>query len=463
MRPGEFRLTYSIKDGLDPPTFPSIVAKEGDCFEGAFALPLKYICRFTDSNLIADLRDTTYIIEPVCPDNYVSLSSILLKDGACLNNNGELTSQPDPNFRCVHQNLTFQTDLGYPVYTTPVRANSGGSIYTMLNQLEGLQGSSGDSLPPTLQNRLSKVPSPLFRDLNFILGLRNPSEVDQQMELQIQRGFETTFSKETSETKEYSEDFKLGLQIATSASLFGAKFDITASVEKTFGSKFTSSSVVSSSEVITSIQTSTVTIMVPAKSEASLSQLIIVDSPLGTSASSNTLFSSYFSLDITAIDGGSSPDNTTTIGTNNSTETNVFLAEVRAIRMGVANTSVVSNEIKAIQSQVLEAQSQTNSLSNEIKGIIQSQVLDAQGQTNMLSNEIKGILQSQVSDSEDQTTLLSNEIKGIQSQVLGSHNQTNLQLEVILELLDNIRRSLHPSKASKKAKGKGKGGGKKRQ
>jgi hypothetical protein len=232
-------------------------------------------------------------------------------------NEGEtvLANSVDSDFRCVHKSLVEEVDLGKTVWKSKNIANEG-EIKAIGNGNQGFRNFPTSASSPgrendadRLQFRLSNVPSPLYRDLLSVLTLSNPSAVEQKMTFSLERGLESTLTTEDTVSEEFRADFAQKFS-------FGAEGVAQSETAISLGYTGLTSSTISTSDVTSTTQTTTIEITVPAMSNANLAQLVVIDSQLGSSASATTLFTSNYALDIQPLNSTQLPapgDNTSNL------------------------------------------------------------------------------------------------------------------------------------------------------
>ncbi len=357
MRFNEFRLTYAAVVGNNPigndqiPSVSSTVVSEDECSTDALVKPLRFRCIIetkTDEG-----SDWILVLRPECPSLYVSLSDVAIQvneEGFCT---GDNTDKIDSEFRCVRETLTVaieRTEIPFSRARGP-RTDSF-LLFRPVERMDSFRVGTGENLPDRIQYKLSNVPRPLFRDLNVVQTLRNPSALQQTMRFSIQKGFEDAKSREITEANET----KAEVAIMASGGVEGvADFEVTS----TFGKAWSTSSSVSTSEVLTTVQTSEVEITVPPFSEAQLSQLIIGDSQFGRGQATLSVFTSYFALKIFTIDGITQNNTGDTASDNSATVANSNLLNSVALLQ-----NVTSRLLATVESILIDQTERDNILMN---------------------------------------------------------------------------------------------------
>jgi hypothetical protein len=184
--------------------------------------PTGYTCIWCANN-----DDKMSFWRPNCPAGYVSLSDFGNFNFMCTGGEVKPHNAPEveaPSFRCVHESLTIKTDYGYPLFESKGLGSGDGKIIAIGGRRDGIRvenvnGGGKDTNP---QRRLSNIPVQLlYKDLTEVLTLSNPSAIDQKMSFSLQRGLESTRSKETTDSAEFRAYFsdKVGTGEAAKAAV----------------------------------------------------------------------------------------------------------------------------------------------------------------------------------------------------------------------------------------------------
>jgi hypothetical protein len=374
LRPDEFNIHYVAMGEVNKaPEFSSMVVKEAACSQGALAVPIDFTCRWGGGS---EGRDTVGFWFPNCPPDYVSLSDIVTRESRC-NVNDVRKDGIDPNFRCVHKNLTVPIDLAGQAAWTSKCIGPSGNIYKMAARQQGYRAHFNDFRPDNEQFRISNVPSSLYSDLSEVLTLSNNSTSKQGMKFTLTRGLTSTLGEETTTSKEFRADFSLKsiIGLASPVSKSGAKGEASREMEAKFGFTFADSKKISQTDVSLISQSTEITIDVPACKTAKLAQRIFVTSQLGELESTATLFSANFGVVLEDISNCSSSNVTApVVGTtpNNPTATAPMSPGNTKNSPGLCSAleEVQSNQNEA--RKVLEATSLAVADSNQILQSIQS-------------------------------------------------------------------------------------------
>lgn len=356
LRLGEFNIVFVGVKGKDkPPEFSSPVVQEAPCSTGALAEPTDYTCIWSSAFNIIDGGEQPppfSFWRPNCPVGYVSLSDIGNFKFRCDASSVLPANAPEVAenaFRCVHQNLTIETDYGYPVWIPrdiaefPIENRA--RIVSISDRRDGIrvEGSGGGRNDDNVQRRLSNIPvSLLFKALNEVLTLSNPSATEQKMTFSLQRGLESTRSKETTESTEFRSDFSLKVGTGEAIAFVGSA-EFTAS----FGTTSLTGTTVSQSDVTSVLQTTTIDVTVPPFSLARLAQVVVLDSPLGSAASATQLYTSHYALKFEPL---------------NSTDANSNSTGIDSGTDGTPGNSALCNHILAGLAEITGLQNATNDL-----------------------------------------------------------------------------------------------------
>lgn len=322
IRPGEYFISYTPRVdnkeknwSNEQPAFGSTIARENECSNKALAEPDGFTCQL---GIGVDDEDVSFV-RPLCPDGYVSLSDFAVgvekrcETGERIPDDLPESELPDKRIRCVDKNLTVITDLGNQFWT----GKGGIMYYANHNSLEGFRMDLEGSRFAGETRRLSNLPAPVFKDLNEVLTLSNPTHVDQSMSFSVSRGITSTRTEENN----VSTEFRMDVSVATEAKVpFVGGVD----VETSFGFSSFESTTISKSDIISQNQETKVDIIVPAFSTAKLAQLVVIDPPSRGGTSTMTLFTTNFALEIIPL------DNNSTNSTNSNSSTSL-LSEIKAI------------------------------------------------------------------------------------------------------------------------------------
>jgi hypothetical protein len=284
---------------------------------------------------------------PNCPDGYVSLSDIGNTKNKCTVGDIKPPNAVEDNaFRCVHQNLTIETDYGYPVFSSRnLGANGDGQIFSINGRMDGIrvERSGGKGKDDNRQHRLSNIPvALLFKDLTEVLTLSNPTATEQKMTFSLQRGLTSTRSIETMQSTEFRSDFSVKVGTGEAAK---AVTDVEATAS--FGVTQLTGTTVSQSDITSVMQTTTIEVTVPPFSLARLAQVVIIDSPLGSAVSATSLFTSNYALQIELMNSTDTGMNSTRndSGTNSTPRGSVSCEDILANIAEIAGLQRSANAI----------------------------------------------------------------------------------------------------------------------
>lgn len=275
--PGESRIFYKARGDYGVETDETFVVKDGeDSAGGALAPPLHFVCRWIDRGAGGG-RDGG-LWHPVAPEGYTCLSDVAVH----MDNDGNYQGKQRPphevdeKFRCVHNSLVKPTDLGSQMW---IDRKSGAHVYGAVWHIEGSPGmranvaDSWDARPPAFQWRLKRFTADLFRDLDPVEIVNNPSAYALPVTIVFQRHMEITNSAEE------GWNVELGSEI-TSEVTAGIEGIASSKLTATITSKFGTSTHFASSETSSVMRDVTLNPTIPPHHKLEVWQLIVKDSRL---------------------------------------------------------------------------------------------------------------------------------------------------------------------------------------
>lgn len=151
--------------------------------------------------------------------------------------------------------------------------------------------------PDHLQYRLDLSPRVLYKDLQNIVTLRNPSSQSHDLSFTMQKGIESQFST----TDESAYEFRMDYSTKVSAGVEYGIGEASVETQLSFGASYSNSRSVTRSDLTSTVQETQTQLTVPPWSEVDLLQLVIVGSPLGPALADTTLFTSHYSVAVRSL------------------------------------------------------------------------------------------------------------------------------------------------------------------
>lgn len=290
----EFRLMYTqVTDHWDTEG-PTVVVKESTkTSTGALKPPVHFVCKWTDKGTGGD-KDATFW-QPVAPTGYTCLSDVAIYRWESKPGITKPADLIDPQFRCVHNSLTIQTELGQAGWTD---AGSGGTydaaVWSIKNS-DGMRvGAGSGDVPDYEQRRLKAFTGNLFRDLKMVYSIINDKDFDEpDQKYQMTRGLTTAVGSSVTLSAEFTAE-------VTAAASLGVEGIASSSLSATIGSKFGTSTTFSRMDTSSELSTATVTMKLPKRTKVELYQVIATDAENGHG--SFTILSNHYLIKNVKLD-----------------------------------------------------------------------------------------------------------------------------------------------------------------
>ena len=300
----ERRIIYGAKHAAEPlqrvpaPDEPAVVVTGID--GGSLAKPLHLVCVWTDQGTKGD-KDCSFW-RVVAPENYRALSDIAIN----MSNKGikpGVTKSPDeidPDFRCVHQSLVEETELGPELWTDRgSRGKFNGRVHA-IRASKGIRVSenNGDRyLPCVTQYKLKALGPRLYRDMEPVMtvGLEGGT-TPAKGTLRLMVGYE-------SKTGESREEMNKTIESITQKVTAGINDVSSSETSISFGHEWMTSQAFTTEMTVATRQETEISVDTMPGEKAVIYQLVVTDSSSGCSGAKFILRSATYQIKKTPLGG----------------------------------------------------------------------------------------------------------------------------------------------------------------